>query len=133
MSGFAIDPTTTYFHLDGGHAEAMPVDERFWPAVLSGERRLDGWLMGSYDHDPDMPGTHSEVHPEGDELHLCQAGSMSAVLEYDDGEELVNFAAGEVCLIPAGTWHRLEAKAPSRVLTITFGQGSQHRPSPNAS
>ncbi|MBV8951615.1 MAG: cupin domain-containing protein [Actinobacteria bacterium] len=128
-SGGAVDPDTTYLHLTGGHAETLPVDERFWPSVMSGELRLDGWLVGSFAWQPGAEG-HSEVHPGGDEVHLCQSGAMSAVLEHPDGEEIVDFDGGELFVIPAGVWHRLEARRPSRVFTMTFGEGTEHRPSP---
>jgi hypothetical protein len=48
MGNAAIDPTNTYFHLAAGRAEVIPVDEHFWPSVIGGERRLDGWLVGSF-------------------------------------------------------------------------------------
>ncbi len=56
---------------------------------------------------------------------------MTAVLEGDDGEQRVDFEAGHVCVIPAGVWHRLEASRHSRVFTLTFGEGSEHRPAPS--
>lgn len=123
----ALDPTSTYLHLEGGRAEAMAVDEGFWPSVMNGERPLTGWLAASFEWRPGTAGGHSEVHPNGDEVHLCQAGAMSAVLECDDGDEVIDFAAGEVCVIPAGVWHHLRARTPSRVFTLTFGQGTEHR------
>lgn len=75
-------------------------------------------------------GGHSEVHPRGDEVHLCIAGAMTAILEGDDGEHRLDFEAGQVCVIAAGVWHRLEASHDSRVLSLTFGEGSEHRPAP---
>jgi mannose-6-phosphate isomerase-like protein (cupin superfamily) len=130
MSTPSIDPRNTYLHLENGYAEALPADERFWPSVMSGELRLDGWLVGSFESNPGVVGQHSEIHPNGDEVHLCQVGAMSAILEHDDGDEVIDFDPGEVCLIPAGVWHRLEAREPnSRVFTLTFGQGTEHRSS----
>jgi hypothetical protein len=29
-----------FLHLDGGRAEVMPVDDQFWPTVMSGQRPL---------------------------------------------------------------------------------------------
>ena len=40
-----FDPSTTFIHLYGGRAEVMPVDDDFWPAVMSGQRPLPGWLV----------------------------------------------------------------------------------------
>ncbi|MDQ2726703.1 MAG: cupin domain-containing protein [Actinomycetota bacterium] len=128
-----FDPATTFVHLHGGRAEVMPVDEQFWPTVISGQRPLPGWLMtaSSWAADPAVAaGGHSEVHPHGDEVHLCISGAMTAVLEGDEGERRVDFDAGQVCVIPAGVWHRLEASQDSRVLSVTFGEGSEHRPAP---
>lgn len=128
-----FDPSTTFIHLYGGRAEVMPVDDDFWPAVMSGQRPLPGWLVtaSAWAADPGVAaGGHSEVHPHGDEVHLCITGAMTAVLEGDGGELRVDFEPGQVCVIPAGVWHRLEAFLDSRVLSLTFGEGSEHRPAP---
>ncbi|MDQ2724420.1 MAG: cupin domain-containing protein [Actinomycetota bacterium] len=130
-----FDPTTTFVHLDGGRAEVMPVDEHFWPAVMSGQRPLPGWLVtaSSWTAGPGVAaGSHSEVHPAGDEVHLCMAGAMTAILEGDGGEQRVDFDPGQVCVVPAGVWHRLEARQDSRVLSLTFGERSEHRPAPGS-
>jgi mannose-6-phosphate isomerase-like protein (cupin superfamily) len=122
--------TSTYVHLDGGTAERIPVDETFWPRVISGERPLPGWLVASFefaDTDPDAPTSHSEVHPRGDEIHICLEGAMTAILEHAEGLEKIDFTVGESCLVPAGTWHRLIAREPSRIVSLTYGDGSQHR------
>lgn len=123
--------TSTYLHLDGGTAERMPVDETFWPRVISGERPLPGWLVASFEFaatDVDAASAHSEVHPHGDEIHICVDGAMTAVLERPGGQALVDFGPGESCLVPAGVWHRLVAREPSRIVSLTFGDGTQHRP-----
>jgi mannose-6-phosphate isomerase-like protein (cupin superfamily) len=130
MTTTAYDPSRIYLHLDRGRAEPMAVDETFWPGVMRGSRLLPGWLVAMYEWAPaeEAPGGgHSEVHPLGDEVHVCLAGAMTAVLEHDGGDERVDFGAGEACVIPIGVWHHLMARAPSRVLSMTFGEGSQHR------
>lgn len=111
----------------------LPVDERFWPAVMSGEQPLPGWLVAAFWWGAGPSGAargHSEVHPRGDEVHVCLSGTMTAVLEHDDGEQRVDFDTGQVCVVPCGVWHRLEARSDSRVLSLTFGEGSEHRPAP---
>lgn len=122
--------TSTYLHLDGGTAERMRVDEAFWTRVISGERPLPGWLVASFEFtnpDLDPASAHSEVHPRGDEIHICVEGAMTAILERPDGQEQVDFTVGETCLVPAGVWHRLVARKPSRIVSLTFGDGTQHR------
>jgi len=122
--------TSTYVHLDGGAAERMAVDETFWARVISGARPLPGWLLASFEFsatDSDTATQHSEVHPHGDEIHICVDGAMSAVLERSEGDEQIDFGVGEACLVPAGVWHRLVARKPSRIVSLTFGEGSRHR------
>ena len=122
--------TSTYVHLDGGDAECMIVDDAFWPRVISGARPLPGWLVASFElaaTDSDAASDHSEVHPRGDEIHICVDGAMTAVLERPEGDEQVDFGVGEACLVPAGVWHRLVARKPSRIVSLTFGEGTQHR------
>lgn len=113
--------------LTDGRAEALVADESFWPSVMAGQRDLDGWLVAGYAYEQTASSDSAEVHPAGDELHLCQSGAMSAVLERETGDEVVDFDAGQCCVIPAGVWHRLRARAPSRVFTLTFGKGTEHR------
>lgn len=125
-----IEPTTTYLQLAGGLAEVLQVDDEFWLSVMSGERPLNGWLVTGSAQTPGAGGGHSEVHLKGDEVHLCQTGAMEAVFEHADGEEVIAFGPGEVCVISAGVWHRLRTVEPSRVLSLTFGRGTEHRPSP---
>jgi mannose-6-phosphate isomerase-like protein (cupin superfamily) len=57
---------------------------------------------------------------------------MTAVLDHDDAKRRGHLEAGQVCVIPAGVWHRLEASQDSRVVSIMFGEGSEHRPAPGA-
>jgi mannose-6-phosphate isomerase-like protein (cupin superfamily) len=127
----AFTLTSTYLHLHGGEAERMIVDEAFWPRVISGERPLPGWLVAGFEFaatDGDAASGHSEVHPNGDEIHICVDGAMTAIFEHPEGQERIDFGAGESCLVPAGVWHRLVGRVPSRVVSLTFGEGSQHRP-----
>lgn len=130
METATFDPTRTYLHLDGGRAETMDVDERFWAELASGKRPLPGWLVAMFEWAPadSATGGHSEIHPNGDEVHVCVSGEMSAILEHDGGDEVTDFSAGQACVIPRGVWHRLVAREPSRVLSLTFGTGTEHRP-----
>lgn len=130
MAASSFDPSSTYLHLHGGSAERLPVDERFWPSVFSGKRPLPGWFGGLFAYLPPEPGsgpTQTECHPEGEELHVCFSGTVTVVLERDDEDERIELTPGRACVIPAGVWHRLEATQASRVLTFTFGEGTEHR------
>ncbi len=129
-----FDPARTYLRLNGGQAEQLVVDEHFWANVASGALPVPGWLVGMFDWPVGTDraaGGHSEVHPNGDEVHICMVGAMTAVLEHDDGDEFIDFSAGQACVVPAGIWHHLVAQRSSRVLSMTFGDGSEHRFSPS--
>ena len=126
----AIDLTRTYLHLHDGRANLMAGGDSFWERVGGGGPALPGWLVAAFEFAPSGNGAEgaSEMHPNGDELHVCVSGAMRAVLEHDDGElEAIDFAAGETCLVPRGVWHRLEAGEPSRIVSVTFGEGTRHR------
>jgi len=52
----------------------MTVNEGFWAGVASGARPLPGWLVAMFEWSADSDGVaggHSEVHPNGDEIHVC--------------------------------------------------------------
>lgn len=127
----ALDLTTTYLHLRHGRADPMTGGARFWERVTSGELALPGWLVASFELGPASGGAdagYSEMHPNGDEVHVCLYGAVSAVLERDAGDDVIDFAAGQTCLVPQGTWHRLVARESSRIVSLTFGEGTQSRP-----
>lgn len=126
-----MDLTRTYLHLNHGRADELVGGDSFWARVSGGELPLPGWLVASFEFDPadGVAGGSSEMHPNGDELHVCVSGAMRAVLEHDGAPEVIDFGAGETCLIRRGTWHRLEAREPSRIVSLTFGEGTQQRPS----
>lgn len=123
-----LDLRSTYvqFH-DGGGAETIEVTDRFWPDVMSGERRLDGRLITAARSTEDWP--HWEMHPEGEELVVLLRGKVTLVVERD-GRELRQTleAPGQAWLNRRGDWHRAIVHEPSEMLFITHGAGTQHRP-----
>ena len=123
----SFDPTGTYVHLaDGGAATAVPVDERFWAEIGNRTELHDGRLLMAHDVNADM--THWEMHPAGDELLFLSSGAVTVVLDEPAGERTVALGAGQVCIVPKGIWHRLSVQMPGRLLFITPGRGTQHRP-----
>ena len=71
-----------------------------------------------------------EVHPHGEELVLCLAGSITLHQEHLDGStEVVTLTPSQAVVNPPGTWHT--ADVPHGVATalfITSGRGTDHRP-----
>lgn len=70
-----------------------------------------------------------EMHPEGSEVVLCIAGSITLHQEWADGRvEPVTLVAGRYAINAPGIWHTADVDAEATVLFITAGLGTQHRP-----
>ncbi len=124
-----FDLASTYVRLrNDASAEPLPVDETFWGRLAGGE-------FGSFHHeylvlihsfDKDWPTW--ERHPHGDEIVCLLSGSVRFVLEYEGGNEEVELdRAGAFVMVPKGTWHTARPRAPSQMLFITAGEGTETR------
>ena len=124
----AFDLTKTYLELaDGGRGTEIEVTESFWPDLIAGRRKLEGRLMICSNVTGDVP--HWEMHPAGEEVILLQSGAVDFILEEDGGERRVALRPETPCLVvPRGVWHRFETVEPGRLVFITYGEGTQHRP-----
>ena len=73
-----------------------------------------------------------EMHPAGDEVVLCLAGTMVLHQEFPDGRVTqVRIAAGDYAINPPGVWHTADVDVEggaAQALFITAGLGTQHRP-----
>ncbi len=70
-----------------------------------------------------------EMHPVGDEVVLCVAGTMTIHQKLASGEErAVMLAAGDYVVNPPGAWHTADVDGEATALFITAGEGTQHRP-----
>lgn len=124
------DNTLTIFPLDG-HLLALHPDALALaiPYHARGKSRAD-WIIG-VKHVSDaqsVHGDHWERHPRGDETLCLLEGSIELVLQTDDGaERRIALQAGQACIVPRGTWHRLQVDVPGRLLFITPSIGSEHR------
>jgi quercetin dioxygenase-like cupin family protein len=69
-----------------------------------------------------------EMHPAGDEVVLCTAGSMTLHQEHADGStDVVTIGPGEYAINPPGTWHTADVEGEATALFITAGLGTEHR------
>jgi uncharacterized cupin superfamily protein len=70
-----------------------------------------------------------EMHPQGSELVLCVAGSVSLTQEALDGTvSTVSIAAGQAVVNPPGVWHTADTvDGPTTVVFITAGVGTEIR------
>lgn len=123
----------TFVHLDDdGTATPLGVTESFWPDLISGQLgepgQLErGRLITLSEFDADWP--MWERHPAGDELVYLLEGAVDIVLERRDGEETVRLdRQGAFVLVPRGVWHTARTTVATKMLFITPGAGTGHRP-----
>jgi quercetin dioxygenase-like cupin family protein len=55
-------------------------------------------------------------------------GKATFLLDLSDGVREIALAAGRLLVIPRGVWHSAKVSQPARLLAITAGHGTQHRP-----
>jgi mannose-6-phosphate isomerase-like protein (cupin superfamily) len=72
--------------------------------------------------------TNWEMHPAGDEILLMLEGKATFVLDLSDGFKALTLDAGRLLVISKGVWHTAKVSEPARLLAITAGSGTQHRP-----
>jgi quercetin dioxygenase-like cupin family protein len=128
----AVDLTTTPVHLGLG-SRAMPIEGFAWePEVLESYSAAvaadgaEGRMVAIFDGDASW--TSWERHPAGDELVICLAGRITMIREVDGEPEPVELRPGEATINPPGVWHTADIEGPARLLTITPGIGTEHRP-----
>lgn len=131
-----FDLHTTHLLLeDGGEAFRVEVTPTFWAelsgAALRGEtaKRVaehDGWLVTRSEMTSDV--MHWELHPRGDEIITLLSGAATLVLQQRGGEQRVSLSPGQTFVMPRGTWHRALVHAPSAMVFMTYGRGTEHRP-----
>jgi hypothetical protein len=102
------------------------VDDAFWSAIEARKELHAGRLMGLFEmeEDPD----HREMHPRGDEILILLSGSVDVVLEAPGGERRIPMRGRGACIVPRGVWHGQIVHAPSVMMFITPGEGTEHRP-----
>ncbi len=121
-----FDLQSTFLALDGqGGVAVLPVGPDFWQ-TLDQNPEAKGSLVGVYPMTVDW--NHWEMHPKGDEVLVLLDGRLELTLELDGGERRVQMSPGATCVVPAGAWHTARVLEPGRLLGITFGEGTAHRP-----
>ena len=120
---------TTFVRLGGaGEAEAIPVDDSFWPRLASGALGSfkDESLVAIYAFDSDW--ATWERHPAGEELVVLLSGKITMVMESEAGELCLPLEeAGQFVLVPKGIWHTAKVDVASTLLFITPGEGTEHK------
>jgi mannose-6-phosphate isomerase-like protein (cupin superfamily) len=137
MADGTIDLSENYLMLEpDGAAVLLPGGGEFWSQLMSGDatdpgiRRLmgseHGRLLSALPMSADW--TNWEMHPAGDEILFMLDGKATFLLDLPDGLSEVALSAGRLLVIPKGVWHTAKVSEPARLLAITAGRGTQHRP-----
>lgn len=70
-----------------------------------------------------------EMHPHGEEVVICTAGSMVLTQEWPDGRrESVTLEAGDYAINEPGVWHIADVEESATAIFITAGEGTEMRP-----
>ena len=122
----------TFLHLGCG-ATAVPqppFDGMEWYAgygARHGDDGAEGRLVSQHTF---TEGWDSwEMHPKGEEVVICTAGSMDLTQEFPDGaHKTIRLQAGEFAINPRGVWHIADVEESATAIFITSGEGTEHRP-----
>lgn len=123
-----LNPQETYVMLSrDGSTESVPGGDKFWslPAETM-ERFGQGWLVSEFEFNEDW--SNWEMHPEADEFVYLLSGSVEVLLELPEGSKRIPLEGSGAAIVPKGVWHTAKVHQPSRMLHVTMGAGTQHRP-----
>lgn len=122
-----LHPQHTYVQLaEDGAARALSA-EGFWQLSESeANQNGRGWLISEYEFVEDWPTW--EMHPEGDEFVYLLSGAVELLLDRAGTIERIAVDGSGAVVVPRGVWHTAKVRAPSRMLHVTRGAGTQTRP-----
>ncbi|MFZ2999352.1 MAG: cupin domain-containing protein [Undibacterium umbellatum] len=123
-----IEAQKTYVALAAdGMATVLEQGPAFW-SLPEAEIEAYGkhWLISEFTCESDW--TSWEMHPQADEFVYLLSGRADFLIELDDTVEYIHMKAGEAVLVPKGRWHTAKVFAESRMLFMTRGEGTQHKP-----
>ena len=124
------DLSTDYIHFkQGSRAKTIRAGADFWEKLSSGlHPELDsGRLMIEFSFD--APWETWERHPHGEELVLLLEGHATLICQLHN--EIVSYrlaAPGEYVLVPKDTWHTADTDVQTRMLFLTPGKDTDHKP-----
>ena len=122
----AFDLRMTYLALDrAGGVTKMPGGPAFWQSIETNPA-ANGTLITASALTGDSQTW--EMHPKGDEIVTLLDGDVDFIFETERGEQVNRMGPGEAIVVPRGVWHRAAVRKPGRMLYITFGEGTTHKP-----
>jgi len=127
MKPFNITGTFVALQQDS-RARPLPVNEDFWPALISGRLGPVHRLLSCLSFSEDW--STWERHPAGEEFVCLLEGQVELHLENADGtcDTVLLDQPGAFVLVPPNTWHTAKVRRPAKMLFVTAGEGTQNRP-----
>lgn len=127
-----VDITKTPLHLGRG-GTARPIEHFDWsPARLAEYEAAtsadgaDGRMVLMYESTGSWPSW--ERHPAGEEVVIACTGTHRFLQEIDGEHVAVDIGPGDAIVNPVGVWHTADSGDGGWLVTITPGQGTEHRP-----
>lgn len=126
----ALDTSFVHLGLGGSAVAQPPFTGGEWYAGY-GERHdddgVDGRLVSLFTFTGNWDSW--EMHPGGEEVVVCTAGTITLHQEHADGTTAsVTLNPGEYAINPKGCWHTADVAGSATALFITAGLGTENRP-----
>ena len=123
MSGFDLEQV--YLALGSAGTVAELPGETFMDRLALSPPDMT-YLMGVYPVSTDWP--HWEMHPAGHEVLVMLEGRLEMVIDHEGAVTSHEMGPGTTLVMPPGAWHRAKVIEPGRLLGVTCGLGTEHRP-----
>jgi mannose-6-phosphate isomerase-like protein (cupin superfamily) len=122
-----FDLERTYLFIDGaGGLVSQDVGPNFWEEIGANPNAGHTMIMAG---EGKGDWARWEMHPNGAEVLVILEGAPRLFLEHPDGRlERREANAGATVVVPQGAWHRAESEHAYKILYITYGPGTTHRP-----
>jgi mannose-6-phosphate isomerase-like protein (cupin superfamily) len=123
-----MEPHKTYIQLKPTGETAPHQAGEFWKAVAGGHISFQnfGYMFSSYKY-PSGHATNWEMHPKGDEVLYLVTGKVTVVMRSQSEENATELTERQALIVPRGTWHRFVTNAPTELIGVTWGEGTEHR------
>lgn len=109
-----------------GEARLLAGGPAFWALPEAAMSDLGSqWLISEYEFTADWPTW--EMHPAADEFVYLLSGSIDLLLDEPAGVRTLPMREPGAVLVPRGIWHTAKIHAPSRMLHVTLGAGTETR------
>lgn len=127
---FSLEKTPVHLGLGATVVRQEPyTKDSSWYAAYGARHAADGTegrLVSL--HTFNQPWQSWEMHPKGEELVACVAGTITLHQELAGEVRTVVLHPGEAVVNPRGVWHTADVAGEATALFITAGVGTEVRP-----